>query len=80
MNRMHIISLLALVLSSFGKPQKTKPRLPEYFVNIPAGTYYTGESEPNKPTILSGNLYMSSYEVSNLQYREFLNEIWSSLS
>ncbi|NOT50941.1 MAG: SUMF1/EgtB/PvdO family nonheme iron enzyme [Chitinophagaceae bacterium] len=84
-----------LVLSSFVPKKKNKVKLPEEFAFIPQGSYYTatpeedpyyyGRSKTIKPMdsskiISAGNFYMSKYEVSNLQYRNFFNEVAPGLT
>jgi formylglycine-generating enzyme required for sulfatase activity len=67
-----------LLLSSFSIRKKHKPKLPEEFVNIPAGTFHLYDTafhlyDTSKRITLS-EFYMSKYEVSNLQYRTFFSE------
>jgi formylglycine-generating enzyme required for sulfatase activity len=84
-----------LLLSAFTTKKKTKLKLPEEFAYIPVGSYYTatpdedpyyyGRSKTIKPMdsskiISVGNFYMSKYEVSNLQYRNFFNEVAPGLT
>src|SRR5690242_2682465 len=78
-----------LLLSSFNSSKKNKPRLPEEFVYIPMGTMYIHASGEDsvlvekalRPVIDSskirstGHFYMSKFEVTNLQYRQFYNEV-----
>lgn len=63
-----ILSLL--IFSSFGSFKKAKLKLPGEFVPVPGGTLALGSDK--KP--LEG-FYMSKYEVTNRQYRLFLDEM-----
>lgn len=86
---------LFLLLSAFNTKKKTKLKLPEEFTWIPAKSYYTATAEEDpyyyrmsktkqtkdstKIMSISG-FYMSKYEVSNLQYRQFYNEVSPGLT
>ena len=65
-----------LLLSSFSEQTKKGPRLPKEFTQIPAGvlridsvTHFNIET-----------FFISKYEVSNKQYRQFYNEISKDLT
>ena len=62
-----------LLLSSFNTRKKIKPKLPEEFARVPGGTFSFGYPDSAKRISVMG-FYMSKYEVSNLQYRQFYNE------
>ena len=66
-----------LVSSAFVCFNDTKPKLPKGFLYIPAGTFLDGET--GKRASLWG-YYMYQYEITNQQYRDFLNEISQNLS
>lgn len=71
--------LALLVLSSFQIHKKHKPKLPSEFVSVPAGTVHITEG-PTTVAVAVQEFYMSKYEVSNLQYRNFYNEVAPALS
>jgi formylglycine-generating enzyme required for sulfatase activity len=65
------------MLVSFTINKKPKLRLPKEFVYIPAGSY----TRPADSMVVStAGFYMNKYEVSNLQYRNFLNEVIPGLN
>lgn len=83
-------AIVFILLSAFTPRKKNKPRLPEEYILIPAGSYYTAtpEQDPyyygrtkkiqaiDSGKIKSiGSFYISKYEVSNQQYRQFYNEV-----
>jgi formylglycine-generating enzyme required for sulfatase activity len=84
-----------LLLAAFAPRKKNKLKLPEEFVMIPAGTYYSAslqedpyflgltkskkEKEPSKINTIS-SFYISKCEISNLQYRQFYNEVSRGLT
>lgn len=91
MKRLLLFCIAALLLlSAFDTRKKAKLKLPEEFVYIPAGSYYTATAEEDpyyygqsktrqsmdssKIVSIKG-FYISKYEVSNLQYRQFYNEV-----
>lgn len=71
-----------LVLSAFTK-KKNKPKLPDEFVYVPGGTYSIApHDEPfdvNKHRKSIRGFYMSKYEITNLQYKQFLAEMKNAL-
>jgi formylglycine-generating enzyme required for sulfatase activity len=72
-----------LVLTSFDTTKKSKLKLPVEFIRIPGGVYYDGDN--NDSLIIAGrkavrDFYISKYEVSNLQYRQFYNEAGPGLT
>ena len=77
MKRLLLSSITALLLlSAFTAKKKDKPKLPDGFGYIPAGTFADlepGEEYDSKKSISMPGFYMSKYEVSNLQYRQFLD-------
>lgn len=88
MRRLLLFCIAALLLlSAFDTRKKEKPKLPAEFIYVPAGTYSTWDPDDNyyyrgkkKATdsskiISVAGFYMSRYEVSNLQYRQFYNEV-----
>jgi formylglycine-generating enzyme required for sulfatase activity len=86
---------LFLLLSAFNTKKKSKLKLPDEFVLIPAGTYYaaTPEEDPyyygmtrtrqgkdsSKIESIS-SFYISKYEITNLRYRQFYNEVSPGLT
>lgn len=65
---------LFLLLCSFANKKKARLKLMTDFVAIPAGTCnIAAANEPARPVSIS-SFYMSKYEVSNAQYRQFLTE------
>jgi formylglycine-generating enzyme required for sulfatase activity len=70
--------LLLCLLSAF-QTRKKKLRLPGEFVLVPPGTYWQGPEDSGKRVSIEG-FYMSKYEVSNRQYRQFLSETLPGLS
>jgi formylglycine-generating enzyme required for sulfatase activity len=69
-----ICTIFFLALSSFINLTKLTPKLPKEYVYIPAGTFWDGDTETGKRVSL-WSYYMSKYEITNKQYREFLNEV-----
>src|SRR5688572_20321478 len=69
--RLLLACLAGLMFLSFQLHPKNKTRLPKEFVKIPAGTITLTDST-NRITLME--FYMSRYEVSNAQYRQFYNE------
>ncbi len=84
MPRLPICALtLLVILSSFQAGKK--PKLPDGFEYIPAGTYslpvYKPSTTGDSSMIISvQGFYMSKYEVTNKQYREFFAEVSPRLS
>lgn len=78
MKRLLLTSLATiLLLSAFTTNKKVKVKLPEEFTYIPAGTFVDfepGEQYDDKKSVSLHSFYMSKYEVTNLQYRNFFNE------
>ncbi|MBI5858421.1 MAG: SUMF1/EgtB/PvdO family nonheme iron enzyme [Sphingobacteriales bacterium] len=78
-----IASTAFLFLSAFGPKKKSKLNLPEEFVRIPAGTWHDskwGGTYDTWKLVSTSGFYMSKYEVTNLQYRQFYNEVGLVLS
>jgi sulfatase modifying factor 1 len=74
MRTMLISCITALVLlSSFNARKKGRPKLPEEFVMIPGGSFSLPDGDSTKRFSQLG-FYMSRYEVSNIQYRQFFSE------
>jgi sulfatase modifying factor 1 len=80
MRTLLIACLSALLLSSaFTAKKKDKLKLPAEYVRIPGGTYYSdntgdhGETAKYRKTITG--FYMSRNEISNIQYRQFFDEV-----
>lgn len=65
-----------LLLTSL-TPGRPKPKLPGEFVKIPSGSFVLSDSTAR---ISMDEFFMSKYEVSNLQYRTFFNEVSSNMS
>lgn len=86
MKRLLIFCAAALLFSSFNTKKKTKLKLPEEFVLVPGGTIYTGDPDAGHHNFDSTkrlslqSFYISRFEVSNLQYRQFYNEVSAGLS
>ena len=66
-----------LASSAFVHFTNTKPKLPKGFLYIPAGTFL--DPETGKRAVLS-EYYMFQYEITNQQYRDFVNEVSQNLS
>jgi formylglycine-generating enzyme required for sulfatase activity len=66
-----LTSLIVLILLSFQKGPKDKPGLPSEYVKIPEGSFML---TPDTTRLSHGSFYMSKFEVSNRQYREFFQE------
>ena len=72
-----------LLLSAFDKKKKAKVKLPEEYIYIPAGTFTDfepGEEPDYNKRVSMPSFYMSKYEISNLQYRNFFNEVVPGLA
>lgn len=72
-----------LLLSAFIPKKKIKPKLPAEFVYIPAGTFIDlepGEEDDGKRRVSMHSFYMSKYEVTNLQYRQFVEAVSPALT
>lgn len=96
MTRVFISScIIILCLPVFAQFKKPKPRLPEEYVSVPPGSYYTATPEEDpyyfgmtrniKPMDSSKIWYtkgfhMSKYEISNQQYRQFYNEVATAMT
>lgn len=91
MRRIIIVCIAVLpALLAFTGNNKNKPKLPDEFVLIPAGNYYNTDiarkievpggkglhlkmdSAALEP---AGGFYISRFEVTNLQYRQFYNQV-----
>jgi formylglycine-generating enzyme required for sulfatase activity len=72
-----------LLLSAFDTKKKNKLKLPQEFVRVPAGTMLDekedGTYDGGKLVSING-FYMSKYEVTNLQYRQFYNDMEPGLT
>ncbi len=87
MKKMAVLSIVALVgLSAFVVNRKSKLKISEEYVKVPGGTMYMGgendpphQFDPAKRVTIPA-FYISKYEVSNQQYREFYAEIAAGLS
>ena len=76
MRTLLLTSIAVLLLSSFIAWKKDRPKLPGEFAMIPGGNFSLPDKNNGDNTIritLTG-FYMSKYEVSNSQYRQFFNE------
>jgi len=76
-------SATILLLSAFTTNKKVKIKLPEEFNYIPAGTFIDfepGENYDEKKSVSMHSFYMSKYEVTNFQYRQFFTEASSAMS
>jgi len=86
MKRLLILCGAAALSLSFNTKKKDKLKLPEEFVLVPGGTIYTGDPDAGHHNFDSTKrlsfqpFYMSRFEVSNLQYRQFYNEVSVGLS
>ena len=72
-----------LILSAFNTKKKDKLKLPEEFTRIPAGTWHDskwGGTYDTWKLVSTSGFYMSKYEVSNSQYRQFYNEVGAGLT
>src|SRR5882757_9389863 len=77
--RIFVVTIIISFLSSFSFFKKDKPKLPKEYVYVPAGTFWEGDQDTGK-RISIWSFYISKYEISNLQYRTFLNEVKDSIS
>ncbi len=77
------------ILSSFGTGRKNKLRLPEEFVEIPGGQFHlthpgknikSSNTTDSVKLITVAGFFMSKYEVSNQQYRQFFAEVAPGLT
>lgn len=79
-------SLLLGLLPAFTIEKGKKPKLPDEFVAVPGGTYSLLSdsngiiNEMHQKIISVQSFYISKYEVTNLQYRQFYNEILPELT
>jgi formylglycine-generating enzyme required for sulfatase activity len=87
MNKLLAACTASLVLlAAFTPHKKSKIKLPDEFVFIAGGTMHSGpdtcslhnQADPHRVSVLS--FYISKYEVTNGQYKQFYNEIVSKLS
>ena len=74
-----IYSFIFLNSFTFFNYNKDTPNLPKEYVYIPDGSFLDGDSDTSKRVSLQG-FYMSKYEITNLQYREFLLDMSTKLS
>jgi len=76
-----ILTCISLFLcsSAFISFPEAKPKVPKEYVYIPAGIFLDGDNYTGKRASLLG-YYMSKYEITNQQYREFVNEGSQNLS
>ncbi|HEX6332704.1 MAG TPA: SUMF1/EgtB/PvdO family nonheme iron enzyme [Flavisolibacter sp.] len=63
---------------AFSLPADKRPKLPREFVSIPAGNPWMGDDSSSRVSV--GAFYISTYEVTNLQYRTFFDEVATRLS
>ena len=68
---------IILLLTSFIERENGKLKLPDVFAKIPRGTLVLNDSSEN---IVIPEFYMSRFEVSNQQYRNFLAEVSPGLT
>lgn len=66
-----------LASTAFVRFTDTKPKLPKGYLYIPVGSFL--DSETGKTAALWG-YYMYQYEITNQQYRDFVNEVSQNLS
>ncbi len=83
--KLHLLACATvfLLFSAFNTPQKNKLKLPDEFARVPAGTWHDskwGGTYDTWKLVSTSGFYMSKYEVSNLQYRQFYNEVGPGLS
>jgi formylglycine-generating enzyme required for sulfatase activity len=70
MKKLSVIILLGIVLfSSFRIERKQRPRLPAEFAWVPSGSYTMDSA-----VISTGAFYISKFEITNAQYRQFVSE------
>ncbi len=72
MRTYNLFALFFLILVSFQSGPKDKLKLPTDFVRIPEGRFML---TPDTNRIQVASFYMSKFEVSNRQYREFFKEV-----
>jgi formylglycine-generating enzyme required for sulfatase activity len=70
--------IVLLACSSFVINQKPDIKLPKEFVKITGGTFHMYPDSGKR--IVINEFYMSAFEVSNLQYKTFYEEVLSSLN
>jgi sulfatase modifying factor 1 len=72
---------IIVLLSAFSQIKKNKLKLPEEFVFVNGGTMHAGpdtcslhnQTDPHRVAVPS--FYISKYEVTNLQYKQFYTEV-----
>ncbi len=73
------LSVLLLLAFSFGFIGKKKPitskHLPKMYVYVPSGKVFTNVDEPNAVQDSLEGFYVSSQEVTNIAYKEFLYDL-----
>jgi formylglycine-generating enzyme required for sulfatase activity len=84
MKKLFILCLGSFLLfSAFNKQKKSKLKMPEEFVLVPGGTMYIGNIESHvfdsTKRVSFQSFYISRFEVSNLQYRQFYKEVATGL-
>ena len=87
MKKLLVASIAAfLLLSAFNTNKKNKLKLPDEFVFIPEGTMgvignpRSAIDDTPAKKIPIGSFYLSKYEVTNLQYRQFYAEVSPGLT
>lgn len=86
MVRSILISVIVIITASGFSYSKKKPKLPEEYVYIPAGTMSAGPADEDvydggiARRISIPGFYLSKYEITNLQYREFYTAVSPGLS
>jgi formylglycine-generating enzyme required for sulfatase activity len=81
-----LTAILITTLSAFTFYKKKKPKLPDEYIYVVGGTMSAGPEnnevyDMGTPRRISvPGFYMSKYEISNQQYREFVTEISPGLS
>jgi len=69
-----LLFLLAAILLAPSFVPKPKPKLPDEFVKVPAGTVRAERNDSTEQLTIQ-EFYISKFEVTNLQYRTFYEEI-----
>jgi sulfatase modifying factor 1 len=78
-------TMAVLLFSAFVPKKKEKVKLPDEFTYIPLGTYSLSDTndiidEMPRPIISVQSFYMSKFEISNMQYRQFYKEVEPGLT
>jgi formylglycine-generating enzyme required for sulfatase activity len=87
MKKLFACCMAALILlTAFTFRKKNKLKLPEEFAFVNRGTMHAGpdtcslHNQPDPHRVTVPSFYISKYEVTNLQYRQFYNEVSAGLT